>query len=102
VKRLPFTDVFVDESVRGRRYLMACVMAEARHLPELRVVMRALAVHERVHFNNESARRKRLVLSSIAEMPISVFIAVAQRGHVAAEFAARRMPRRNRRARAAG
>ena len=25
MKRLPFTDAFVDESVRGRRYLMACV-----------------------------------------------------------------------------
>lgn len=89
MKRLPFTDAFVDESVRGRRYLMACVMAEARHLPELRVAMRALAVHERVHFNNESARRKRLVLSAIAEMPIGVFIVVAQRGHGATEFAAR-------------
>ena len=89
MKRLPFTDAFVDESVRGRRYLMACVMAEARHLPELRTAMRALAVHERVHFNNESARRKRLVLSAIAEMPIGVFIAVAQLGHGATEFAAR-------------
>ena len=89
MKRLPFTDAFVDESVRGRRYLMACVMAEARHLPELRLVMRALAVHERVHFNTESARRKRLVLSAIAEMPIGVFIAVAQLGHGATEFAAR-------------
>jgi hypothetical protein len=89
VKHLPFTDAFVDESVRGRRYLMACVMAEARHLPELRLAMRALAVHERVHFNNESARRKRLVLSAIAEMPIGVFIAVAQRGHGATEFTAR-------------
>ena len=69
MKRLPFTDVFVDESVRGRRYLMACVMAKARHVPELRLAMRALAIHERVHFNNESARRKRRVLSAIAEMP---------------------------------
>ena len=77
------------ESVRGRRYLMACVMAEARHLPELRLTMRALAVHERVHFNNESARRKRMVLSVIAEMPIGVFVAIPQRGHGATEFAAR-------------
>jgi hypothetical protein len=89
VKHLPFTDAFVDESVRGRRYLMACVMAEARHLPELRMAMRALAVHERVHFNNESARRKRVVLSAIAEMPIGVFVAITQRGHGATEFAAR-------------
>jgi hypothetical protein len=51
--------------------------------------MRALAVHDRVHFNNESARRKRLVLSAIAEMPIGVFIADAQRGHGVSEFLAR-------------
>ena len=89
MKRLPFTDAFVDESVRGRRYLMACVMAEARHLPELRLEMRALAIHERVHFNNESARRKRLVLSAIAEMPIGVFVAVAHRDHGISEFLAR-------------
>ena len=89
MKRLPFTDAFVDESVRGRRYLMACVMAEARHLPELRPVMRTLAVHDRVHFNNESQRQKRAVLSAIAEMPIGVLIAVAHRGHGISEFAAR-------------
>jgi hypothetical protein len=89
VKRLPFTDAFVDESVRGRRYLMACVMAEARHLPELRPVMRALAVRDRVHFNNESARRKRLVLAAIADMPVEAFIAVAQRRHGVTEFTAR-------------
>ena len=89
MKRLPFTDAFVDESVRGRRYLMACVMAEARHLPELRPLMRALAVHDRVHFNNESQRRKRLVLGAIADMLIGVFIAVAHRGHGISEFLAR-------------
>ena len=89
MKRLPFTDAFVDESVPGRRYLMACVMAEARHLPELRPVMRALAIHDRGRFNNESARRKRFVLSAIAEMPIGVFIAVGQRGHGVTELAVR-------------
>jgi hypothetical protein len=33
VKRLPFNNAFVDESIRGQRYLMAWVSA----------------VHERVH-----------------------------------------------------
>jgi hypothetical protein len=26
------TDAFVDESIRGRRYIMGCVLVEARHL----------------------------------------------------------------------
>jgi hypothetical protein len=89
VKRLPLTDAFVDESVRGRRYLMACVMAEARHLPEMRLTMRDLALHQRVHFNNESTARKRVVLSVIARMPIDVLVVVAQRGHGVTEFTAR-------------
>jgi len=89
LKRLPFTDAFVDESVRGRRYLMACVMAEARHLPDLRPAIRALAVYERVHFNNESDTQKRHVLSAIAEMPIGVFVAVSHRAHGESEFIAR-------------
>lgn len=89
MKRLPFTDAFVDESIRGRRYLMACVMAEVRHLPEMRLTMRDLALHQRVHFNNESTARKRLVLSVIATMPITAFVVVAQRGHGVTEFAAR-------------
>jgi len=89
VKRLPSTDAFVDESVRGPRYLMACVMAEVRHLPEMRLTMRDLALHQRVHFNNESTARKRMVLSVITTMPITAFIAVAQRGLGVTEFAAR-------------
>lgn len=89
MKGLPFTDAFVDESVRGRRDLMTCVMAEARHLPEMRLAIRDLALHQRVHFNNESTVRKGVVLSVIATMPINAFIAVAQRGHGVTEFAAR-------------
>jgi hypothetical protein len=90
VKRLPLTDAFVDESIRGNRYLVACVMAEARHLPEVRPVIRALALHGRVHFNNESARQKRAVLAAIAELPVEAFVADARRRHGVTEFAARR------------
>lgn len=68
---------------------MACAMAEARHLPELRTAMKGLAVHDRVHFNNESQRRKRLVLSEIREMPVGVLVVVAHRGHGVSEFSAR-------------
>ena len=28
------TDTFVDESLRGQRYLLACVLVEARHLAD--------------------------------------------------------------------
>lgn len=89
MKHLPFTDAFVDESIRGRRYLMGCVLVEARHLHELRPAVRSLALHQRVHFNNESVRQKRRVLAAIADMPIAALVVVCPRGHGITEFAAR-------------
>ena len=80
MKRLPFTDAFVDESIRGRRYLMACVMAEVRHLPEMRLTMRDIALHQRVHFNNESTARKRVVLSVIVASGDGVTVKLASTG----------------------
>jgi hypothetical protein len=89
MKRLPFTDAFVDESGRGRRYLMGCVLAEARHLPVIRPAIAKLAVYERVHFNNESDRQKRVVLSAIAAMPLEVIATIAYRDHGVPEYVAR-------------
>ena len=73
-------DAFVDESIRGRRYVMACVLAEARHLATLRPAMAGLAVYERVHFNNESDAQKRRVLEAVTRMPIRRAIVVCHRG----------------------
>jgi len=89
VKHLPYTDAFVDESIRGNRYLMGCVMAEARHLPDLRRTLRSVAVHSRVHFNNETNQQKRRFLATVAEMPIACIVPVLSRKQGVAEFVAR-------------
>jgi hypothetical protein len=92
VKRLPYTDAFVDESIRGQRYLMACVLLEAAQLAVVRNDLRALVLHGgRVHFHNESASRRRLILEAIAGSQVSSFVVVCHRGHGVSEFQARDM-----------
>jgi hypothetical protein len=59
------TDAFVDESIRGQRYLMACVLIEARHLTQVRRATAALVADgRRLHFHQEldSVRRSALEL----------------------------------------
>ena len=68
---------------------MGCVMAEARHLQEIRPILVSLAIHQRIHFNNESDRQKRVVLAAITEMPIGISLFVCNRGHGITEFSAR-------------
>ena len=76
------TDAFVDESIRGQRYLMGCVLVEARSLPFVRPLVESLALHGgRVHFHNESARRRRLILGAFAELPVEAMVVIAQRRH---------------------
>ena len=68
-RRFRPTDAFVDESIRGRRYIMGCVLVEARHLSVLRPAMDQLSVTtSRIHFNNETDDQKRRVLDAIADM----------------------------------
>jgi hypothetical protein len=85
------TDAFVDESIRGRRYIMGCVLVEARHLAVLRPAVEELAtgVAPRIHFNNDSDQQKRRVLDAIAEMPVQVFATVCAKDHSTNEFQAR-------------
>ena len=90
MKRLPFTDAFVDESIRGRRYLMACVLVAAKDLAPLRVEVESLVLTgRRVHFHNESKARRRVLLSEFSEWPISTVVTVCHRGHGTTEYAAR-------------
>ena len=84
------TDAFLDESIRGRRYLLGCVLIEARQLSRVRPRVEALGVGgSRLHFNNESRRRKAKVLEAIAQMPVEVFVVVCHRNHGVTEFQAR-------------
>jgi hypothetical protein len=89
-RRFRPTDAFVDESIRGQRYLMGCVLIEARHLASLRGDVEGLVLTGgRVHFHNESPRRRRELLTRFAEYPMSVFVVVCHRNHGVTEFRAR-------------
>lgn len=90
-RRSRSTVAFVDESIRGRRYVMGCVLVEERRLPALQPVISALAtgVAPRIHFNNDTDRQKCRVLASIAEMQLQAFAVVCDKRHGANEFHAR-------------
>jgi hypothetical protein len=90
-RRFRPTDAYVDESIRGRRYVMGCVLVEARNLATLRPAIDALAsgVAPRIHFNNDTDRQKRRVLDAVAGMPIEVFATLCTKGHSTNEFQAR-------------
>ena len=84
------TDAFVDESLRGQRYLMGCVLLEARSLASVRAEISSLRLGGgRIHFNNESTRQRRRVLAAIAAMPISATVDVCNRGQGTTAFTAR-------------
>lgn len=91
-RRFRPTDAFVDESIRGPRYLMGCVLVEARHLASLRVNVEGLVLTGgRVHFHNESSPRRRELLAQFADCPISAFVVVCHRNHGVTEFSAREL-----------
>ena len=89
-RRFRPTDAFVDESIRGRRYLMGCVLVEAKTLPDVRRAVAGLALDgTRIHFHNESKRRRQLILEAFVELPLKVDIIVCERSHGVSEFDAR-------------
>jgi hypothetical protein len=89
-KRFRPTDAFVDESIRGRRYLMGCVLIEARDLPATRAAVGALPTRgRRLHFNNEDDPQKRLLLGAMIELPVRALVVVCHRRHGITEFVAR-------------
>jgi len=82
-RRFQPTDAFVDESIRGQRYLLGCVLAEARSLASTRLELNGLTeARRRIHFHNESTKRRRVILVEIAQMPVSavVFVAKSKQG----------------------
>lgn len=89
-RRFRPTDAFVDESIRGQRYLMGCVLVEARHLSATRAAVSALPTRgRRLHFNNETDVQRRVLLTAIAELPLEAFVVICHRDHGVTEFAAR-------------
>jgi hypothetical protein len=76
------TDAFVDESIRGQRYWMGCVLVEARALTEVRAEVAGLVTRSgRIHFHNESDAERADLLGIFAQLPIEAFVVTAQRQH---------------------
>ena len=91
-RRFRPTDAFVDESIRGQRYLMGCVLIEARHLSEVRRSTAALVgAGKRLHFHQELDTTRRSALELFATMPVRVTAVVCIRSHGSTEFQARAM-----------
>ena len=90
-RRFKPTDAFVDESIRGQRYYMACVLARAHDLPALRneVTSWTGAKSRRVHFNAELNHRRHALLEEIATLHLQAFVIVCRRNHGVSEFEAR-------------
>lgn len=87
---MPFTDAFVDESIRGPRYLMACVLVEARHLALVRRSTAALVgAGKRLHFHQELDRTRRTALELIVTLPVGVTVVACTRRHGVSQFQAR-------------
>lgn len=86
------TDAFVDESMRGQRYLLGCVLVEARSLNTVRRSLVGIKIaNRRVHFTNESPRRRREILQLIASLPVRSFVVICRRTHGVRETDARSM-----------
>ncbi len=89
-RRFRPTDAFVDESIRGQRYLMGCVLIEARHLASARRAVVDLVVGgRRLHFHQELDATRRAALKVFIELPIEVHVVSMVRRHGVTEFEAR-------------
>lgn len=89
-RRFRPTDAFVDESIRGQRYLMACVLVEGRHLSDARAVLSGLApIGKRIHFYEGTDRTRRRAVEVFLTLPVEVLMTVCVRGYGITEFHAR-------------
>lgn len=89
-RRFRPSDAFVDESIRGQRYLMGCVLIEARHLTRVRRATAALvAPGKRLHFHQELDSMRRSALELFATMAVRVAVVVCTRRQGVSEFQAR-------------
>ena len=86
------TDAFVDESIRGQRYLMGCVLVEARRLGPIRRATSALVAEgKRIHFHQELDSTRRDTLQLFTAMRVKFVVVVCHRRHGVTEFAAREL-----------
>jgi len=62
---------------------MSCVLADARDLPVLRVAITGLLRprQRRLHFHDESAARRQVLLAAFAELPTRSLVVIARMSH---------------------
>ena len=77
------TDAHVDESQRGSRYVMACVLTDVRdHLDIRRGVEQLMRPRQRrIHFHDESLAERRRFVEGFAQLPIRVIVVAARIDH---------------------
>jgi hypothetical protein len=64
-----FTDAFVDESIRGQRYLLCCSLVHAQNIPAIRhQIEKTQFKGRRIHFNSANTAIKRNFLNML-KMP---------------------------------
>lgn len=63
---------FIDESQRGHSYLVCVVLVDPGDLPGVRGELRAMPMpgQRRLHFVNESPRRRRQLLAAMSKLPV--------------------------------
>ena len=69
-------EAFIDESVRGDRYIICETLVPQSSLAETRKDLRLLLQQgqRRIHFNNEKDRNRRMLLTAFSEMEVSSVI----------------------------
>lgn len=77
------TDAHVDESQRGTRYVVACVVSDVRDHPRIRSDVIGLLRHgqRRIHFHDESLADKRRLLGWFAQLPVQLHLFAARVTH---------------------
>lgn len=82
--------IYLDESVRASRYLLAASETDAHGAAQVRRALGdiVLSGQRRLHFESESTARRRIILDVIVELPVSVTV-LTRRG--LGEAASRRL-----------
>ena len=66
---------FVDESIRGQRYLTCCVLIPTNQLSEVRSIVRQFAGKKRrLHFRHESNQIRKSFLETVSSLKIESFV----------------------------
>ena len=90
-KSVLFSDAFVDESIRGQRYLLCCTLVQAQNIPTVRRQIESMRTkRRRIHFNSSSVAIKKDFINLLFNLPIKSLVLVGNVDHRTHWFEARR------------